>query len=155
QLIDEMKLAVESGADRPLFRVHMSSTSNGFVAGAYGMLFATQDAGKSWFPIMELLDVDQFVHLFDLAELPNDTSTIEVAGQQRPANIVGVGEMGTVLALDPATHHWKPQTFPYEGSMFTLQSTGGDALVTGGLRGLVFHSEDRGLSWQESGKPAT
>jgi photosystem II stability/assembly factor-like uncharacterized protein len=39
--------------------------------------------------------------------------------------------------------------------MFTILATRSGALVTGGLRGLVFRSTDRGASWTEVEKPAT
>lgn len=153
-LIDEMNLAVEQEADRPFFKIFMRDITTGFAAGAYGYLFRTVDAGKSWYPIMELLDLEQMVHLFDLAQQPNapanafDRDTVA-------ADIVVSGEMGTILAMDPETAHWRMQDFPYEGSMFTISATGGDSLVTGGLRGLAFYSTDRGASWTAVKKPPT
>lgn len=152
-LVDEMSLAVESGADRPLFTVFMRDARAGVAAGAYGMVFRTTDGGANWTPVMEMLDVEQFVHLFAYAQLPGGGPLVEVGEQPTVGDLVASGEMGTILALDPATQRWRPQSLPYDGSMFTILATGGEMLVTGGLRGLVFHSPDRGLSWQESAKP--
>jgi photosystem II stability/assembly factor-like uncharacterized protein len=155
-LVDEMTLATEQAADRPFFKVVMRDAKNGFVAGAYGLLFRTDDGGDSWYPVMELLDLDQFVHLFDYAVLPPAPAAGDVAaaGAAEPQMFMS-GEMGTLLTRDAATGHWRRLEFPYDGSMFTLLATQGDALVTGGLRGLVFRSADRGLSWQEANKPQT
>lgn len=132
----------------------MRDTTTGFAAGAYGYLFRTVDGGKSWYPIMELLDLEQMVHLFDFAQLSN-APAIEFDGATVPADIVASGEMGTILALDPDSGRWRMQDFPYEGSMFTISATGGDSLVTGGLRGLAFYSTDRGASWSAVKKPPT
>lgn len=151
-LVDEMTIAQEQAADRPFFRVLMLDTKRGFVAGAYGLLFRTDDGGESWYPVMENLELEQFVHLFDAAVLPPAAGGEGAAAEPQ---IVLAGEMGTILALDAATQHWKRLDFPYDGSMFTISASGRDGLVTGGLRGLVFYSRDRGASWQEAGKPQT
>lgn len=149
-LVDEMKIAQEQAADRPFFKAIMLDTKRGFVAGAYGLLFRTDDGGESWYPVMENLDLEQFVHLFDYAVL--SPAPGGEGGSWEP-QIVLSGEMGALLALDSTSGHWKRLEFPYDGSMFTIAATGGDGLVTGGLRGLVYGSRDRGASWQEVKKP--
>lgn len=146
-LVDEMQLAVEGRADRPFFRIEMHSAREGLAAGAYGLLFETRDGGDSWLPVMERLELDQYVHLFGYAELP--------ATARSGVTRILCGEMGTVLVEDPSSGHWQRQAFPYEGSMFTIVATPGEALVVGGLRGRVFRSADRGHSWDEVGKPET
>lgn len=155
-LVDEMTLATEQAADRPFFKVVMHDAKRGFAAGAYGLLFRTEDGGESWFPVMELLDLDQLVHLFDHAALAPAPAAGDAAAAHpgEPQEFLS-GEMGTLLTLDPSTGHWRRLDFPYDGSMFTLLATRGGTLVTGGLRGLVFRSTDRGLSWQEANKPQT
>jgi len=153
-LVDEMKLAVEGNADRPFFKILMRSETTGFAVGAYGLLFSTADGGKSWYPVMELIELEQLVHLFDYVQLKNSPAA-GLAGQELPANMVVAGEMGTMLAPDPATGRLRALEFPYEGSMFTILATRNDTLVAGGLRGLVFRSTDRGASWSEVAKPAT
>lgn len=152
-LVDEMQLAMDSGADRPFFRVFMRSETTGFAAGAYGFLFRTTDAGASWVPIMELMDLEQYVHIFDAVQLPGPAPSVTLNGETAVADTVGVGEMGTVLMLDPQTGRWRPHDFPYDGSMFTIVVARDGSLVTGGLRGLVFRSTDRAASWQEVAKP--
>jgi photosystem II stability/assembly factor-like uncharacterized protein len=103
---------------------------------------------------MELLDMEQLVHLFDYAQVEGAVP-VEIDGETVPTDMVASGEMGTILVLDRETGRWRVQDFPYEGSMFTIAATGGDTLVTGGLRGKVFYSTDRGVSWTEATKPAT
>lgn len=146
-LVDEMQLAIDGNADRPLFKVLMRNAREGIVIGAYGLLLATVDGGSSWLPIMERLELEQYVHLFDCVELPGTSET--------GATRVIAGEMGTVLIEDPASGEWRRQAFPYEGSMFTLVVTPDGALLTGGLRGRVFRSIDRGANWVEVDKPST
>jgi len=154
-LLEEMQLAAEQGADRPFFRVLMQSETSGFAIGAYGLLFATHDAGQSWLPVMEVLDMDQMVHLFDLAVLQSPQAPGADNGDGLRQDIVVSGEMGTILAVDAESGQWQPQDFPYEGSMFSLLSAADGSLVTGGLRGLVFRSTDNGRSWVDSAKPPT
>jgi photosystem II stability/assembly factor-like uncharacterized protein len=148
-----MQLASEQGADRPFFRVLMDSETTGFAIGAYGLLFTTSDAGQSWLPVMEVLDMEQMVHLFDVAVLQSPQAPDGDNGHGLRRDIVASGEMGTILAIDAETGQWQPQDFPYEGSMFTLVSAKDGSLVTGGLRGLVFRSTDNGRSWTDSKKP--
>ena len=155
-LVDEMTLATEQAADRPFFKAMMHDASSGYIAGAYGLLFHTEDSGEHWTPLMENLDLEQFVHLFDYTVLPPAPAAGDAAatGAAEP-DVFMSGEMGTLLRKDHATGHWKRLDFPYDGSMFTILATQRGALVTGGLRGLVYHSTDRGLSWQEASKPQT
>lgn len=153
-LLDEMRLAEEQGADKPFFKIFMRDERTGFAAGAYGILFRTVDGGESWYPIMELLDLAQMVHLFDYTQIET-TDTVMLEGGAGPADIVASGEMGAILAHNPESDRWELQDFPYEGSMFTIVQTRPGTLVTGGLRGLTFISEDNGRSWSEVRKPPT
>jgi len=153
-LLDEMRLAEEQGADKPFFKIFMRDERTGFAAGAYGILFRTVDGGESWYPIMELLDLDQMVHLFDYAQIESSAAVTLDEGAA-PADIVASGEMGAILAHSADTDRWELQEFPYEGSMFTILQTRPGTLVTGGLRGLTFISDDNGISWSAVAKPPT
>ncbi len=153
-LVDEMRLAREQGADKPFFTVHMRNPDTGIVGGAYGLLFRTEDAGESWYPVMELLDLYQLPHIFDYVQVDSD-ATVELSAGEAPADLMASGEMGTILAYDPESGLWQAQDFPYEGSMFTIVQSASGTLVTGGLRGLAFRSADLGQSWEPVRKPPT
>lgn len=146
-LVDEMQLALEGNADRPFFTILMRNEREGIVAGAYGLLLATSDGGATWQPIMERLDLEQYVHLYACVELP----AVDGDG---PVRILA-GEMGTILVEDVRDGSWRRQPFPYEGSLFTLLVVSDGALIAAGLRGRVFRSADRGQTWQEVDKPVT
>jgi len=139
QLVGEMEYAVAQGADKPFFKVYFTDENTGYVMGAYGALFKTVDGGQNWIPDMEVLDVSQYPHLYDFA--------------LDDGNYVLVGEMGNVFLKDEDSGLYVAQDFPFDGSIFTVLSTGPGHLFCGGLRGLAFHSEDGGHSWSESDKP--
>ena len=140
-LVGEMQYAVQQGADKPFFKVHFEDINTGFVVGAYGVLFRTDDGGKNWVPYMEILDLYQYIHLFDFDIVDG--------------NYVLAGEMGTLLLRDEESGDFIPQDYPFDGSIYTVLTIGPDQLIAGGLRGKVFHSADAGKSWSESVKPGS
>lgn len=146
-LVEEMVFAVEQGADKPFFKVYFEDETSGYAAGAYGILFRTEDGGKTWFPQMELLDVGQYMHLFDLDRLDGKYVIAGEAGSllRVASDDVDAGSSGSGLYV--------LQEYPYEGSIFTVLATGEQQLFAGGLEGSCFYSEDGGVSWSEVSKP--
>lgn len=140
-LVEEMQYAVEQGADKPFFKVYFEDENNGYVIGAYSIRFQTHDGGQSWSPLMEQLDLYQYVHLFDFA----------IIGDK----FILAGEMGNVLLQGSENGDFTPQEYPYEGSIFTILAVGGQQVFAGGLQGSAFYSTDGGVSWSESNKPKT
>lgn len=143
-LVEEMDFAISQGADKPLFRVFFENDQKGYAFGAYGMLLATTDGGKTWVPQLENTENDSFYHLFDIAPL------------KAKDRFFVTGEAGVLLILDTATGQAKaPVSVPWEGSFFTVVNAQDGGVVIGGLRGLMYRSTDDGESWEKVQKPPT
>ncbi len=143
-LVEEMDFAISQGADKPIFRVFFEDEKRGRAFGAYGMLLATTDGGKTWLPQLEKSENDSFYHLFDLAPLAQ-ANTFFVAG-----------EAGVSLILNTATGEAvMSPSVPWEGSFFTVINAPDNSVVIGGLRGYMFRSGDGGQSWDKVTKPPT
>ena len=50
QLLEEAKRYKEQGADKPFLDVWFADETNGYVVGAYNLIFHTRDGGKNWEP---------------------------------------------------------------------------------------------------------
>ena len=119
---------------RPFLDVAFENDRVGYVAGTYGMLFRTTDAGRTWTP------------WFDRADNPNGYNiyAIHVEGEQ----VFLAGELGLALKLDRAQDRFVKLTPAYEGSLFALAGSA-PALIAAGLRGNAFLSDDAGTSWKK------
>lgn len=143
-LVEEMQFAVEQGADKPFFVVRFHTEEFGHAVGAYGMVLATWDGGKTWIPRMETVENYGFSHLFDFAQLGKD-------------RFVFCGEMGVVLLADISAEDISKRgsvevNSPWDGSFFSCTTATDGAVVMGGLRGKVFRTEDV-ESWTKVKKP--
>jgi len=134
---------VEEGPDKPFLDLFFSDALHGFVVGAYGLAFATQDGGNSWQSIRSRLDNPSGLHLYGIAKVGDDL-------------FIG-GEQGTLLRSSDQGVHFEALAPPGEGTLFGVQALGDHALIAFGLRGKAFMSNDRGESWQplDTLQPAT
>jgi photosystem II stability/assembly factor-like uncharacterized protein len=141
KLLEEAKRYKEQGADKPFLDVWFSDDKNGYVVGAYNLIFRTTDGGKTWEPWFDRTDNPKFFNLYAI----------------RPAagELYIAGEGGVVLKLDPAAQRFKSIAMPYKGSFFGVADAKSAALVFG-LSGNVFRSDDAGKSWTkvDAGLPA-
>jgi photosystem II stability/assembly factor-like uncharacterized protein len=141
-LLDEAKRFKEQGADKPFLAVWFADDQNGYVVGAYNLIFHTTDGGKNWQPLFDRTDNPKLMNFYGI----------------RPAadGLYIVGEAGVVLKYDAEAKRFRALKMPYAGSYFGVI---GDktAVVVYGLRGNVWRSGDNGKSWQkvEAGLPAT
>ncbi|MCR9106181.1 MAG: YCF48-related protein [Gammaproteobacteria bacterium] len=138
-LVGEMEFGLEQGADKPFFRVVFLDDKHGYALGAYGIMLRTLDAGVTWRPIMEQLMYDQFVHLYDVAQLAE--------------GFIIVGEMGEMLGWSAETSRYERLDSPYNGSLYTVLSDVGGQQLVAGLRGKVFYGSAQEGSWTEAVKP--
>jgi photosystem II stability/assembly factor-like uncharacterized protein len=113
----------------------------GFAVGAFGLLLATTDGGKSWQPWTDRADNERQFHLY------------AIKGDARRPYIAG--EQGLLLRLDEAGQRFVRVETPYNGSYFGVEALGAQVLAYG-LRGNVYASDDAGASWRrlESGTDA-
>ena len=136
-LVDEALFALEQGADRPWFAIEFNERNEGYAIGAYGLIAATPDEGKSWIPLIELVENhDGFNHIFAYEKLGVD-------------DFVLVGERGSVWHQAELNSRFTRLSPFYDGSLYTVVSTADNALVVAGMRGNAFRSTDKGYSWQE------
>jgi photosystem II stability/assembly factor-like uncharacterized protein len=130
------------GADKPFLDVWFADARNGYVVGAFNLIFHTSDGGKSWEPWFDRTDNPKFYNLYSIRPAAGD--------------LYIAGEAGLVLKFDPAAQRFKALTVAYTGSFFGVADAGNAALVFG-LRGNVWRSEDHGATWTkvDAGLPAT
>jgi photosystem II stability/assembly factor-like uncharacterized protein len=118
----------------PFLDIRIGADGEGFLAGAFGLLLHTADAGKTWVPILEKAANDRRMHLYALEQ--GADGTVYLAGEQ-----------GLLRRYDRAAGRFAELASPYAGTFFGIKANGG-ALVAYGLRGNAFVSEDAGASWK-------
>jgi photosystem II stability/assembly factor-like uncharacterized protein len=126
---------VEEGADKPFFDLEFIDTQRGFAVGAYGLIFATLDGGKTWAFVGSRLPNPKSLHLYGLRAHGN---TLLIAGEQ-----------GLLLRSTDGGLSFNALASPYKGSFFGLLHTAGDAWVAYGLRGTAYRSLDAGTQWEK------
>ncbi len=131
-MLAEAKRYLEQGPDKPFLDVWFADASNGYIVGAYNLIFRTTDGGATWEPWFDRTDNPKFFNLYSI----------------RPAagRLWIAGEGGVVLTLDPAAQRFVAVPTPYNGSYFGVTGAR-NAIVVFGLRGNVYRSEDGGNSW--------
>jgi photosystem II stability/assembly factor-like uncharacterized protein len=140
RMMAEIDRFVQEGADKPFLDVWFEDESNGFIIGAFNLIFNTSDGGKSWKPLYDRTDNPGSLHLYAVKRIGQD---IYIAGEQ-----------GLVMRLDRATGRFVRMETPYQGTFFGI--TGKDrSVVAFGMRGNAYRSTDRGASWKqiETGVP--
>ncbi len=145
-LVGEMDFAISQGADKPLFKIRMHTTTSGHALGAYGMILRTEDGGENWYHVLHHMENDSFYHYFDYAQLPGKRMFF-LSGE---AGLLMVGD-GTVETPGAKMIY----SVPWEGSFFTSVDATDDAIVLGGLRGRMFRTTDVGHTWAVVEKPTT
>lgn len=134
QWLDEGKRIETEGADKPFLDVWFSDAQNGFVVGAFNLIFRTRDGGQSWQPWADRTDNPSGYHL---AAITGDGKQVFIAGEQ-----------GLLLRLDDSGERFQALTSPYQGSFFGV-SVQPDVVLAYGLRGHAFRSVDGGASWSK------
>jgi len=121
-------------ADKPFLDVWFSSDTEGFIVGAFGMIFHTRDGGRSWEPWLDRIDNPAHLHIY------------AVRGQA--GRIYAVGEQGLFTVLEPGRQRFQAVTAPYAGSFFGVLPIDGGALAFG-MRGNAFYMQDKPVSWHK------
>ena len=131
--IEDAESAVATGPADPFLDILMLNAQNGFAVGAYGMLYRTDDGGKSWNLNIEGIENTDRYHYYAMAA---DTR----------GSLYLSGEAGLLYHSSDGGDHWTRVSDLYDGSLFGLAASG-DAVSTFGLRGNVFRSTDQGKTW--------
>ena len=132
-LLKEAERFAAQGAENPFLDVAFEDEKNGYLVGAFGLMFRTTDGGASWLPWLQPEANPQGLHLYAVRAVGGE---VYVAGEQ-----------GLMLKLDRATGHLRPLELPYKGTLFGVVGNP-RVLLVHGLRGTVLRSADRGRSWQ-------
>jgi len=133
RLLGEAQRNVESGPDKPFLDLHFTSPQEGFVVGAYNLIFQTRDGGKSWQSWYDRSDnSDKLYNLYGI--------------QSHRGQLFVVGETGLLMHLDTARQRFVRVDTGYNGSFFGLLDAG-DALIAYGMRGNAVISRDGGKQW--------
>lgn len=134
RLMAELQRNVAAGPDKPLLDLHFSSADEGFVVGAYNLIFQTRDGGQTWQSWYGRTDnTDNLLNLYAI-------------GAHRGELFV-VGEAGLLMRLDRQRQRFVRIDTGQTASFFGLLDAG-DALIAYGLRGKAVISRDGGNSWQ-------
>jgi photosystem II stability/assembly factor-like uncharacterized protein len=127
---------VTEGADKPFLDVYFFDEQRGFIVGAYGLIFATADGGKTWESWLGRIDGAKSRHLYNIA----------VAGK----DLLITGEQGTLYRVTDAGQRFTVLKSPYPGTIFgSLTAPEGNTLIFG-LRGNAFSSPDQGATWNKA-----
>lgn len=136
--------AQKSGPSRPLLAVRFADARRGWVAGAFGQLFATDDGGGQWHYLGDRLPNPEGLHLNHLL----------VAGDGR---LFIAAEAGVVFRSTDGGQRWQRSETGYTGHLYGVvqaQASGHPrALLAHGFNGHLFRSTDDGLSWTAVPQP--
>ena len=134
QLRAEAQRNVAQGPDKPFLDVCFTDARHGYVVGAFGLIFRTEDGGQHWQPWMHRTDNPRGLHLNSIRA---HHGTLFIAGEQ-----------GLMLRAAPGSEHFAAVPMPYQGSWFGMLATP-QSLLAFGLRGNAWRSTDAGASWQQ------
>lgn len=124
-----------AASDKPFFDVYFRNASEGFIVGAFGLMFRTQDGGNTWSYWSDRLDNKQDAHLY--AILPVDGS------------LYVAGELGSLFQSTDGGVTFTRVTAPYAGSFFGLVAPAtATAPVAVGLKGNAVFND--GQEWHKS-----
>jgi photosystem II stability/assembly factor-like uncharacterized protein len=134
--LDDARYSLEEGTTNPFLDVVFLDENIGFIVGAYGMIFRTDDGGdqwQSWYG--NIYNPDGFHH-----------NAISASGE----SLFMAGEAGMLYRSIDKGQSWENLESPYVGSFFGIVSNQhGKEVVALGLRGNAFRSIDGGDSWQQ------
>jgi photosystem II stability/assembly factor-like uncharacterized protein len=133
QALAAAELLVRDGADKPFLDVHFFDARHGLVVGAYNLIFATADGGRTWQPLLDRTQNRQALHLYAIA----------AAGDR----LYVAGEQGLLLFSGDRGATFRRVAVPYHGTFFAAFARDGGEVVVGGLRGHAYVSTDDAATW--------
>jgi photosystem II stability/assembly factor-like uncharacterized protein len=120
------------GTALALLGINFTDEQHGYAVGSFGLIIGSSDGGKSWQPLLHMIDNPQGLHL---NAIRGEGDALYIAA-----------ERGTVFRMDHGRFISSPTS--YAGSFLDLVIDGTSVLAYG-LRGHVFRSDDAGVNWQE------
>lgn len=141
--ITEAQRIVAEGPDKPFLDIYFRDETNGLIVGAYGLVFASHDGGKTWQSLKGQIDNPKGKHLYCIYASGSD--------------LYVTGEQGAIYRSSDGGQRFVEVKTPYVGTYFGLIANSAGDLLAYGLRGNVYRSGDHGATWQkvEIGMPVT
>lgn len=134
--LEDAQVDFEEKSTKPLLDLWFKSPMEGFVIGAYGMIFKTFDGGQTWQDWSSHVDNPDRFHLNSIVNIG--------AGK-----LMIVGEAGLMLRTFDDGGVWEKMFSPYEGSFFGVSSLNKQGIqLAYGLRGNIARTDDFGSSWR-------
>ena len=134
--VEDARADLEDKSTKPFLDVWFEDVKTGFIVGAYGLIFRTEDGGKHWQDWSAHVPNPDRFHFNAITSLGNKRLMI-------------VGEMGTILRSVDAGNNWQKLQSPYAGSLFGINSVmDNKVLLAFGLRGNVLRSDNFGSTWK-------
>jgi photosystem II stability/assembly factor-like uncharacterized protein len=136
----DARVAIEEGPSKPFLDVWFADENRGVIVGAFGMIFRTEDGGKTWTAQFHRIENNRGYHLNGLAAT-------------RKALLLA-GETGILYRSSDQGKTWEKMHSPYDGSLFGIVGDPtGDRAVAVGLRGNIVETLDGGATWQHRQTP--
>jgi photosystem II stability/assembly factor-like uncharacterized protein len=139
QQLEAARMLVDDGPDKPFLDLAFLDEHSGFVVGAYGLMFRTQDGGHTWQPWMDRLDNPWGLHIY----------AIRIVGE----NVYLAGEQGLFLRSTDAGERFNRLDTPYEGTFFAVTASEAGDVLLAGLRGNIYRSSDQGETFEPVAAP--
>lgn len=139
KLAEQARRLVEDGPIQPLLSVWFRDERVGFVVGAFGLIFRTEDGGKTWVAWMDRIDNPKGLHIYSVC---GTTQDVYIAGEQ-----------GLMARLPMGESRFRTLRTPYEGSYFGVAANT-DVLLIHGMRGNASLSVDAGATWKQIKLPS-
>jgi photosystem II stability/assembly factor-like uncharacterized protein len=127
---------VAEGPSKPFLDAYFFDAHNGIVVGAFGLMFATGDGGRTWQSASGRIDNPKGKHLYAIQALGDECYV--------------AGELGAVYYSKDRCKSFATLKTPYEGTYFGAVATGPHRIVVFGMRGNAYWSDDAGATWQKS-----
>jgi photosystem II stability/assembly factor-like uncharacterized protein len=135
-MVNNAILLVEDGADKPFLDLYFESDRVGFIVGAYGLIFKTEDAGATWKCLMDSVENPDGLNLY----------AIQAAGDA----MYIAGEQGLFLVSRDGGASFQQVSTPYFATYFDLYAYPTGELLLVGLQGNAYWSADQGQTFSKS-----
>lgn len=135
-MVNNAQLLMEDGPDKPFLALYFKNDLEGFVIGAYGLAFKTEDGGASWKCIMDSVENPNGLNLYGIS-VSGDTMYI-------------AGEQGLFLISKDGGAAFQQAESPYYGTFFDICASPSGQVVLVGLQGNAYWSDDFGETFYPS-----
>ena len=136
--VADVQAGAKFGPSRPLLGVYFDSANEGFVVGAYGQIFHTNDGGANWKSLAGRMHNPEGLHYNAISAIGTD--------------IVIAGEGGKVYRSRDKGLNWQTLDTGYNGQLYGvlgLKDAGGDALLAYGFGGHIVLGSGDSAGWHE------